>query len=59
LAAERPCIDTAFGPTAAHSYWTSTDFGHGLTWAAFFGNSDVNGDGATDHLHVRAVRGGL
>jgi hypothetical protein len=57
-----PCIDEAlFGDTASSSYWSATTFAANpnFAWVVLFGSGDVDGDGKTIGLHVRAVRGGL
>jgi len=55
-----PCIDTAFGPTQASNYWSSSslaDFPN-HAWGVLFITGLINVPGKTNSLYARAVRSG-
>ncbi len=55
-----PCIDMAFGPTVASTYWSSTTYSDLPVLACFVGFNDgtPNCNGKPLNFYVRAVRGG-
>lgn len=56
-----PCVDTAFGPTVANYYWSSTTDSDdpAFMWDVDFLDGSVNSHSKTLSFYVRAVRGGL
>ena len=55
-----PCIDSAFGPTQASFYWSSSSLAGNpfYAWFVYFGNGHVSVDGKAYGHYARAVRGG-
>lgn len=56
-----PCIDPAFGPTAAQPYWSSTTHNTSAdaAWVVSFDDGSLGAPGKVSPYYVRAVRGGL
>ena len=54
------CIDPAFGPTQADSYWSATNHSSAaFAWTISLYFGDTGPSNKTDDRYVRAVRGGL
>ncbi|MBI3783226.1 MAG: DUF1566 domain-containing protein [Deltaproteobacteria bacterium] len=60
ICASAPCIDAIFGVTSNGNYWTDTTYLNSTdsAWAVSFSTGTFDSSLKTNHLSVRAVRGG-